>query len=176
MLTELLVDTYGVGELEVLMPALGLLGNGRNKEQPGTGQWIAWVSPPYIPYAPALNRHGVNIARLLLLHSQSHQDALWAMEQSVQSGVCAAVLGWTPAADEGALRRLQLAAEEQNCWVVVFRPARCRHQRSPAALRIHLQAGQPGRIDLGIFKNYGGRPHTVELKRSGTKPNAQAVH
>ena len=56
--TEVFVEGYGVGELGLLMPALAAL----TKEDSATPKkWIAWVAPPFVPYAPALQQHGVNV-------------------------------------------------------------------------------------------------------------------
>lgn len=61
---EIFVEHYGLGELSLLMPALAGLSN-RAAE---TKQWIVWVAPPFVPYAPALARHGVDLSRILLVH------------------------------------------------------------------------------------------------------------
>ena len=170
-ITEVLVDGYGIGELGLLMPALEAL----TKEEPARPKkWVAWIAPPFVPYAPALQQHGVNIDRLLMIHPTSEgRDArgraiasgksrLWAIEQAIRSGSSAGVLAWVAAADDVILRRLQLAAEEQGCWVVLFRPASARLLRSPAALRIHLpQAHAATRVE--ILKCWGGRPGVVDV-------------
>jgi hypothetical protein len=72
------------------------------------------------------------------------------------------VLAWDDAADGVILRRLQLAAEEQGCWVLLFRPASARLQRSPAALRIHLPQTY-GATRVEILKCRGGRPGVVDV-------------
>ena len=159
-ITEILVDGYGVGELGLLMPALAAL----TKEDPARPKkWVAWIAPPFIPYAPALQQHGVNIDRLLMIHPTSGgKSRLWAIEQAVRSGSSAGVLAWVAIADDVILRRLQLAAEEQGCWVLLFRPASARLQRSPAALRIHVsKADLATRIE--IVKCRGGRPGVVDV-------------
>lgn len=155
--TEILVDGYGIGELGLLMPALEAL----TKEDPVRPQkWVAWIAPPFVPYAPALQQHGVNIDRLLMIHpTTGGKSRLWAIEQAIRSGSSAGVLAWVAAADDVILRRLQLAAEEQGCWVLLFRPASARLQRSPAALRIHLSA--TARVE--ILKCWGGRPGVVDV-------------
>jgi len=155
-LTEILVDGYGIGELGLLMPALVAL----TKEDPAKPKkWVAWVAPPFVPYAPALQQRGVNIDRLLMIHPTSGgKSRLWAIEQAIRSGSSAGVLAWVAAADDVILRRLQLAAEEQGCWVLLFRPASTRLQRSPAALRIHLSQAR-----VEIVKCWGGRPGVVEV-------------
>ena len=159
-ITEILVDGYGIGELGLLMPALTAL----TKEDPAKPKkWVAWIAPPFVPYAPALQQHGVNIDRLLMIHPTSGgKSRLWAIEQAIRSGSSAGVLAWVAVADDVILRRLQLAAEEQGCWVLLFRPASARLLRSPAALRVHLsQAHSATRVE--ILKCRGGRPGVVDV-------------
>ena len=163
-LTELLLDSYGIGELRLLMPALVRLSSqsgasSETPEQPAQ-RWILWVSPPYIPYAPALEHDGMDISRMLVIHSGHRVDVLWAMEQALRSATCLAVLAWSRAVDQRSIRRLQLAAEAGSCWAVLFRPASFIRDSSPAALRIHLQPG-PGSVRLDIVKNRSGRPGIV---------------
>ena len=186
-ITEVLVDGYGIGELGLLMPALEAL----TKDDPARPKkWVAWVAPPFVPYAPALQQRGVNIDRLLMIHPTSEgtragmpaveqcreqlpRDArgraiasgksrLWAIEQAIRSGSSAGVLAWVAAADDVILRRLQLAAEEQGCWVLLFRPASARLLRSPAALRVRLSQAQAA-TRVEILKCWGGRPGVVDV-------------
>jgi cell division inhibitor SulA/protein ImuA len=163
-ITEVLVDGYGIGELGLLMPALAAL----TKEDPSRRKkWVAWVAPPFVPYAPALQQHGVDIDRLLMIHpTPGGKSRLWAIEQAVRSGSSVGVLGWVANVEDVALRRLQLAAEDQGCWVVLFRPVSARLQRSPAALRIHLskvQSLERAATRVEIVKCRGGRPGIVEV-------------
>jgi cell division inhibitor SulA/protein ImuA len=126
-------------------------------------KWVAWVAPPFVPYAPALRQHGINIDRLLMVHpSRSHSSRLWAIEQIVRSGSSAGVLAWVAAADDVMLRRLQLAAEDQACWTLLFRPASARQQRSPAALRLKLSRNEAA-TRVEIIKCRGGRPGVVDV-------------
>jgi hypothetical protein len=116
-----------------------------------------------MPYAPALQQHGVNVDRLLMIHPTSGlKNRLWAIEQAVRSGSSAGVFAWVAIADDVILRRLQLAAEEQGCWVLLFRSANARLHRSPAALRIVLsQVHAATRVE--ILKCRGGRPGVVDV-------------
>jgi hypothetical protein len=171
VLTELLTDFYGIGELRLLMPALTALSKRSEKTMPSK---ILMIAPPYIPYAPAFVRQGMNISGLLVVHCRHQTEVSWVTEQALRSGSCAAVLAWFEGADSRALRRLQLAAEEgaaagggtenRGCWTVLFRPSRFRSQRSPAALRIRFRPGRSSRISMNIFKNRGGRPCDLELR------------
>jgi len=162
--TEIFIDDYGVGELALLMPALTAL----TKTDPAKPQkWVAWIAPPFVPYAPALQQHGVDIDRLLMIHpTAGHKNRLWAVEQVVRSGSSAGVLAWVAAADDVVLRRLQLAAEDQACWTLLFRPASARQQRSPAALRIRLSRSETA-ARVEIIKCRGGRPGVVDIAGLG---------
>jgi cell division inhibitor SulA/protein ImuA len=154
-LTEILLDHYGTGELQLLMPALaGLSSSG---EEAG---WIAWIGPPFEPYPPALQQWGIDLSRVLIVRPKETREALWAAEQALSSGNCAAVLLWPDELDDAASRRLQLAAEKGQSWAIAFRSLRALTQPSAAALRIRLDAGEAG-TDLGILKSRGGRPAVV---------------
>ena len=159
-LTELLVDDHGVGELTLLLPTLIQL----TWSDDNASRWVTLVSPPYIPYAPPLSRAGIDLTRLLVVHSRQDVDTLWAIEQALHSQTCAAVIGWSDAVDEVVLRRLQLAAEASGSWTVLFRPSRLRFVRSPAPLRIHLAWEEPGRrIALDVLKRRGGPPSAAHV-------------
>lgn len=179
-LIELLIDPCGIGELQLLMPALvGLIGAreglpGESEASPekragsrphaGAGKWAMLIAPPYIPYAPAFADQGLDMACLLVVRCDGQADVLWAIEQALHSHTCVAILAWSGGADERSLRRLQLAAEADGaCLLVLFRPLRFRRQRSPAALRIQLQPGTAGAINLHILKVRGGRPQTIDI-------------
>ena len=146
-LTEILHAQPGLGELRLLMPALVRL-----TEQ---GRWLAWVSPPHVPYAPALAGRGVRLDKVLLIQPRETTDALWALEQALRSGVCGAVLAWPGALGGQALRRLQLAAEAGGCWGVLFGDDRGSPGRSPAALRLALSV-EGDRARLRLLKCRGG--------------------
>ncbi len=156
-LIELLVPAAGVGEIRLLLPALRHLTTAAGEEP----RWVAWLAPPHLPYAPALADAGLDPARMLVVRPRAGSDRLWAMEQALRSGACAAVLGWTGAADHTALRRLKLAAEEGRTPAFLLRPAKHRGDGSPAALRLALVARDFG-LDVEILKSRGGAPACVE--------------
>ena len=161
-LTETLLDHYGTGELQLLMPALAKLSQPQNDQKDGReAGWIAWIAPPFEPYPPALKQWGVNLSRILIVRPRGGKEALWAAEQALISGNCAAVLLWSNELDDVASRRLQLAAGAGQSWAIAFRSLRALSQPSAAALRIRLDAGKQG-TDLGILKSRGGRPAVVQ--------------
>ena len=165
-LTEILSEQHGIGELELLMPALSRL-SAEDPVVPYTEPgWVAWVAPPFQPYPPALNAWGINLSRLLVVRPKDDGDILWSAEQALSSGTCAAVLLWPQGLSDQDSRRLQLAAEKGDSWAVAFRPLTARHEASAAALRIEMQA-DPAGTHLHIFKCRGGRPVTLHSIFSG---------
>lgn len=163
-LTEILLDQYGTGELQLLMPALASLSQPHNDNEhewaSSKDGWIAWIAPPFEPYPPALKQWGVNLSRVLIVRPKKTKEVLWAAEQALSSGNCAAVLLWPKLLDDAGSRRIQLAAETGKCWAIAFRSLQALSHPSAAALRIRLNAGEQG-IDLDILKCRGGRPAVV---------------
>ena len=164
-LTEILVGQYGIGELRLLMPALAELSAeetpgqyGDYHEQPG---WIAWIDPPFEPYAPALQQSGIDLARMLVVRPKNSSELLWSAEQALSSGTCAAVLLWPEKLDDQQSRRLQLAAEKGHSWAIAFRPLAARQQPSAAALRLELRSTAQG-TRVHILKSRGGRPTVLD--------------
>lgn len=154
MLTEVAVERWGSGELALFMPLLARLSGDENGHATG---WITWVSPPFLPYAPALAAAGVNLAQLLLVHGQNDAESLWAAEQALQSRSCRVVLAWAERADGRCLRRLQLAAESSRTPLILFRPPAALAAPSPAALRLRLDADTgAGGVCLRLVKHRGG--------------------
>ena len=165
-LIEILSDQRGVGELRLLMPALVRLcarvrATATARSTVARGGWIAWVSPPCTPYAPALAAWGMDVERVLIVHGAGATD--WAMDQALRSEACSAVLGWANPRDPQALRRLQLAAEQSHSLAVLFRPLQAGLTPSPAVLRLALLSDRRQGLQVRIVKSRGGRPATVSL-------------
>lgn len=152
-LVEILTPRTGVGELRLLAPLLARLG----AEQPP--RWTAWVAPPFEPYAPGLAACGIALERQLVVRTDT---ALWAMEQTLLSGACEAVLAWVRRAHPNSVRRLQLAAERGRSSGFLFRALRSAREPSPAMLRLLLSPA-PGGVHVELLKSRGGARGTVEL-------------
>jgi hypothetical protein len=158
-LIELLVPEAGTGELSLLTPLLRSLSRTEPGQRPRV---LALLNPPFIPYAPALEERGIDPERLVVTSPLARMETLWAMEQALRSGACAAVLGWAEQAGMQTLRRLKLAANEGQCLGVLFRSDRCRTQVSPAHVRAVLGIeGNDLLIDL--IKVQGGRTSTLRV-------------
>lgn len=158
-LVELLADHAGIGELSLLVPALARLCGAKVEGRVEEGGWLAWISPPHQPYAPALAACGIDVDRVLVVRAR---PAEWAMEQAVRSGACSVVLGWTDCREFAVLRRLQLAAEQSRSLAVLFRRLRHAGEPSPAVLRMALESAPEG-LDVRVLKSRGGRPARVHL-------------
>ncbi len=155
-LIEVLLETTGLGEIQLFLPALVEC----QRKADGESPWLVWIAPPHEPYAPALAQQGIELTRLLVVRPTSATEALWAAEQALSSGVCAAVLRWLQGSDDRWLRRLKLAAEEGGALGVLFRPERHRFESSPASLRLLLTQGEH-ESQLELIKVQGGRPGRV---------------
>ncbi len=141
-LLELVVPEWGVGELQLLLPAM--------RAASGRGEWLVWIAPPYVPYAPALADSGIDLARMLLIRPRGEREAAWAMEQALRQPHCAMVLAWPGDLRPVMVRRLQLAAAAGRSLGVLFR--RRDWSGSAAALRLRLTPIDGG-VQVYILKS-----------------------
>jgi hypothetical protein len=147
-IAELMSDAIGIGELSLLVPVLSKLAR--------AGRYIAWIAPPYLPYAPALAQRGLPLERVLLIQTRNLQESLWATEQALRCPAIGAVLGWPASIVDKNVRRLQLAAEAGGSLGILYRPPEAARESSPAALRLRLHAAPDG-LAVEIHKSRGGR-------------------
>jgi hypothetical protein len=111
------------------------------------------IAPPYLPCAMGWRQQGVNLQQLDIVDAQA-QHVLWAAEQCLRSGSCAAVLAWPQQADDRSLRRLQVAADTGRALAFVFRDRKHLANASPASLRLELAASP--RNAIWVRKCRGG--------------------
>lgn len=169
-LVELLVDAPGQGELSLLAPALA---------QCSTTRPLVWVLPcdadrkaagstATLPYAPALQEAGVNLARAIFVQPASARESGWAFEQALRAAHLGAVVGWLGAGSAEAqfrtLRRLHLLATQSRALVFVLRSTRSAAAPSPAALRLQLSQ-RDGRLQVQVLKRRG-RPLLTPVQLS----------
>lgn len=151
-ITELLQKQAGIGELRILTPALAHLSHSQTR-------WILFVSPPYIPYAPALAQAGIDLGRVLICQPKSAKDYLWVIENALSSQSCSAVITWPAGILEKQIRRLQVAAKTGNCLGVLFRPDSVSVNASPAELRIRLRTHEHSKDNSAmvakVIKRFG---------------------
>ncbi|MBI3094975.1 MAG: translesion DNA synthesis-associated protein ImuA [Rhodocyclales bacterium] len=145
-LTELLTEHEGIGELDLLLPALAAL--------TATGQTVVLIAPPHAAHAPAWATAGIRLDCLRLVFPRRPRDALWAAVEALRCGGVAATLCWLDELFRGqlpanSLRRLQVAAGEGGGAAFCLRPAQLAAAASPAPLRLQLQAaGRQLRVSL----------------------------
>ena len=167
VLIEIMPKTAGIGELSLLMPTLA--------QRTDSKRWLAWIDPPFIPYAPALAAAGIDLSRLLRVKAYNSAESLWALEQALRTGTCAAVLAWPGMLNTGQCRRLQLAAEAGDSYGFVFLPVSAASSGSVAALRLLLEPLPPvaggRRLAVKLLKRRGGWPGaqvSLTLHEAGT--------
>jgi hypothetical protein len=147
VLTELLSEEQGIGELRLLLPALARLAQ--------AGQGIVLVAPPYRPHAPAFAAAGIDPARVIVVTASEDKHRWWAAEQALRADSEGAVLLWPAFLSEQHLRRLQLAAQEGGALAFIFATTARAAQPSPSPLRLRLSpAGARLRVD--VLKRRGG--------------------
>jgi cell division inhibitor SulA len=165
-LTEILLPADGVGELRLVLPTLARLTQGQRP--------VMLIAPPYLPCAMGWRQQGVNLHHLEIVDADE-KHVLWAAEQALRSGSCAAVLAWPQQADDRSLRRLQVAADTGRALAFVFRDRRYLANASPAALRLELVATpQPS---IWVRKCRGGNvpTHAIAWMREQASSLSQKV-
>ena len=158
--SEILHAQLGVGELSLALPLIARMTQ--------AGRPVALVAPPMLPYAPRLAASGVKLSRLLVVDRVEHdtaQNALWCAEQLLRAAA-GAVLLWVEKADAHALRRLQLAAEENDSCVLLYRSERCAAESTPSALRLRIWR-QNAAPQVEVLKCRGAaKPAPLPLQRA----------
>lgn len=148
-IVELMPTQIGVGEFRLLMPALASITKSERH--------IAFISPPYIPLAPALQRHGIQLDRLLIVNAEKNVDALWATEQALRCKSFGAVIAWPAIVKDRDVRRLQLASEAGRSVGFLYRSIHASLESSPAAVRLKLQRNAAGALNVDVLKCRGTR-------------------
>jgi protein ImuA len=130
-LSEVLQPLPGFHEWQLVLPALA-------QALAARAGAVVGVAPPYEPFGPVLQSQGLPAHRLCLVRADA-ASALWAAEQALRCRDVLAVMAWLPQVQPAALRRLQLAAAQQQQLLWVFRPLAAAPQASPALLRLQVQ-------------------------------------
>jgi len=158
---EILSDGSGMGSMGLFLPTMEKL-----SEQ---GRWQAFIGAPQTPYAPLLAARGIDTRQILMVHPKSREDLLWATEQAVRSTTCSIVFSWLGASEYryAELRKLQLAAAENDTLAILFRSTDTIGQHTPASLRLVIS----GYRQVDILKQRGGQQVTqIELNSSDDIP------
>ncbi|HEU0231517.1 MAG TPA: translesion DNA synthesis-associated protein ImuA [Burkholderiaceae bacterium] len=143
-LVELVCDQPGIGEINLLRPALTRLAQRR----------IALVRPPGEPCTHCCTNWRLDWRRLLWITPRSANDALWAAEQILRHDSQAILLCWVDRTPSSALRRLHLAARGGTALFFLLRPETALRQPSVAPLRLRLRPAMQG-LEISIIKRQG---------------------
>lgn len=181
--------SLGLAALDAALPGGGLVRGGMHEflSAPGDAAAHGWVAallsglPPGpilwcrrrdradplgladMPYGPGLAAMGLDPARLILVRSDSADDALWAMEEALRCSSLAAVVGDGFLPGPVAGRRLQLAAEDGGMMGILILPPLARPPPSVALTRWRVVAASTP----PPHEAEGGRPRwQVSLLRS----------
>lgn len=154
-LIEFLPERPGIGELQLLQPALAELDPRR---------LILLVDPPHPPSMQCWANWGLQSRRLAWLRAGNAPDRLWAAEQAIRHDACTALMCWTDQATDQALLRLQRLARTGNLLLILLRPHIAIRQPSPAVLRVRLSPARQG-LNLDILKRRGsGQPGALAIR------------
>jgi hypothetical protein len=149
-LSECLLEHCGIGELHLVLPLM--------QRVAAQGLMVFWLNPPHTPYAPALAREGLDLDKVVVIHTDDPGDFLWTLENCLRSPVTGLVMAWPGRLASRDIRRLQLAAEAGDNVCVLFRERRFAEQNSPAALRLELVPGEHQDLKVNIVKRRGSWP------------------
>jgi protein ImuA len=168
-LIELLLQQSGIGEMQLLRPALAAIAAKRQ---------VVLIHPPHLPQAAAWCSWGLPHERLLWIKTSRNADALWSAEQVLRNGSCGALLIWQPHIRSEALRRLHLAAQSAQTVMWMLRPLAQAQDSSPAPLRLGLRPAS-GAIEISIVKRRGPQrdaPFLLPLADLPRAPLVSTVH
>ncbi len=129
-ITEIFCPEPSQFALPLVLPALAHLSQAK--------RWLAMIAPPNAPSTHQLQAQGIDISQVLIIHPHATSNGLWAVEQALRAGTCAAVLSWINNADHHTMQDLRGAALAGNSCGIVFRPEWAITQPSAASQRLRL--------------------------------------
>lgn len=144
-LIELLVQQNGIGEMQLLHPALAAIAKQRR---------IALLQFPHVPQIASWISWGLPTESLLWIKTVRTADALWSAEQILRNGSCGALLFWQTQVRSESLRRLHLAAQGSETTFWMIRPLASAQDASPSPLRLGLRPARSG-IAIDMIKRRG---------------------
>jgi protein ImuA len=100
------------------------------------------------PYGHGLNAFGLDPARLILVETEDDRELLWTLEETLRSGVPAAVAGAIAGLDLKTSQRLQLAARDSRIPLLLLRSA---IETSAAVTRWRIGTAEAARDDFGLI-------------------------
>lgn len=170
-LSECLLDSPGIGELHLLLPLIHRVSQADKK--------VFWLNLPNIPYVPALLRKGIKLNQVVIIHTKSKNDFLWALENCLRSPITGLVVAWPDKLASRDTRRLQLATEAGNNLCILFRDRSYIRQHSSAVLRLELKPGKQQQLEINVVKRRGswaGQHCSMAIAHRVSSPAYSAPH
>lgn len=143
-----LLSSPGIGELRLIAPSFKMR----------QSRFIVFISPPALVNSAALHHLGVDVSQVLVLYPEQHKDALWAVEQCLQSGSCSDVIYW-PQQDLtiSHIQRFQQASKSGKNRLFYLNSYKTSQASLPVTLSLTLQAHPQG-LKVKINRRKGGWP------------------
>ena len=137
----------GIGELRLLTPYL----------QTKSDRLTIFINPPGLVNAESLYSEQIDLSQVIVIHTHTEAEALWAAEQCLKSSACRNVLHWYQSIEVHHVKRLQVAAEIGDCLHVLLRPSQKHALSLPVSLSMTFSAWESG-IEVTVVKRKGGWP------------------
>jgi protein ImuA len=137
------------------------------QSRPGSGFFIASrraLADFGKPYGHGLDQLGVDVGRLILVETRTHNDTLWALEETLRSDMSTAMVAAAvhDGLDLTSSRRLNLAAGRHAVPLIILRGSTAAGT-SAAATRWRIAAAPAARDRFGDFAHWRWR---VVLERA----------
>ncbi len=100
------------------------------------------------PHGHGLRAFGLDPAHLLLVETKDDRELLWTLQETLRSGVPAAVAGVIPGLDFKTSQRLQLAARDSSIPLLLLRSA---IETSAAVTRWRIGTAEAARDRFGLM-------------------------
>ncbi len=151
----------GIGELSLLKNVFS---------QSGDNAFYLFINPPGTLLSNSLSRVNISHSNVSVVNT-SAELSLWTAEEGIKSASCTVILIWCEHINATQARRLQVAAAQHECLVVIFEPDNKRTEPLPVPLDMSLKATDNG-LNIDIRKLQGGWPkQNIQVPISFTPDN-----
>lgn len=84
-------------------------------------RWLCLVAPSNLPEKNVLIAAGINVNRMLVVHTQDNQQAIQCAEKALKLGKCSAVVSWVSTMSNPQKSLLEEAAESGSATSLVIK-------------------------------------------------------
>ncbi|KID58305.1 hypothetical protein JF50_06420 [Pseudoalteromonas luteoviolacea] len=134
----------GMGEVALLIPFIR-----------AQTRLCVMINPPANVNAHALKHQNIATELIWVLSISEPNNALWAAEQCLKSGVCSSVLLWHQALQVHQVKRLMLSAQTGQSLCCLLRENRVQVGSLPVSLSMQLSPRSEG-LNIKVTKLKGG--------------------